>query len=178
MRMRTATLITLGAIAVPAAGVAIATEPSGLKTELLARGAAGEFRVQDETTDLELAARRATDVAVVRATLDPDGSTGWHGHPGPSIVVVKTGTVTMLEADGDDPHGDHRHGDRDDAQERGDHRRCSTKVFGPGSAFVHPEHVHNFVNRTDAVTEFYVVYLVPAGAAPLLNDATAPARCP
>jgi hypothetical protein len=44
---------------------------------------------------------------------------------------------------------------------------------------VHPERVHNFVNRTSTPVEFYVVYLVPAGATPLLTDVPVPSsQCP
>ena len=127
---------------------------------LHARGAAGKFKIHDESLDLHLRARQDTDVAIVKATLDPGGSTGWHGHPGQSIVIVKSGTLTMIE-----PRGHHRH-------------RCSEREFTAGQAFPHPEDAHNFENRTTEVTEFWVVYMVPAGATPLLNDvATVPEQC-
>src|SRR6476620_10183743 len=105
MRKRTATLILLGAVAAPTAGVALATPSSGLTSELLARGSAGTFRVHDESVGLKLRARRSTDIAVVRAQLEKGGTTGWHRHPGPSLVVVKSGTLTMVE-----PSGHRRHG--------------------------------------------------------------------
>lgn len=171
MKNRTAlTVIVLTSLASLVAGVALATTPVGLTSELLARGAGGEFRIHDKSMGLQLDAKRATDIAVVRATLAPGGSTGWHGHPGPSIVVVKTGTVTMYE-----PRG-HRHGDDYDAHGSRHAGRCSVQAFGPGKAFVHPEDVHNFVNHTAEPAEFYVVYLVPAGAAPLLNDVPTPPK--
>jgi hypothetical protein len=172
MRKRTATLIVLGAMTPAVAGVALATPPTptgALTSELLARGAAGEFRIHDESMGLRMQARQNTDVAVVRATLAPGGSTGWHGHPGPSIVIVKTGALTMREPSRHE-HGQHR------AIGRGAWRRCSEQTFPAGSSFVHPEHEHDFVNQTNVVAEFYVVYLVPAGAAPLLNDVPIPPR--
>jgi hypothetical protein len=170
MRKRTAILIALGAIAAPAAvGVALATPPSGLTSELLARGAAGEFRIHDKSMRLRMDARKATDVALVKATLAPGGSTGWHGHPGPSIVVVKSGTVTMYE-----PAHDHETDEDDDNDRR---RGCAVQRFGPGQAFVHPASVHNFVNESSATVEFYVAYFVPAGAAPLLRDEPVPPEC-
>jgi hypothetical protein len=172
MRKRTAALIVLGAITPGVAGVALATPPTpdgALKSELLARGAAGEFRIHDESMGLRMEARQKTDVAVVRATLEPGGSTGWHGHPGPSMVVVKTGALTMREAT-------HRERGQQHGIGRGGRRRCSEETFPAGSSFVHPEHEHEFVNKTDVVAEFYVIYLVPAGAAPLLNDVPIPPR--
>jgi hypothetical protein len=155
--------VALGTVVLAGAGVALATPSSGLKSELLARGSAGEFRVHDKSMDLKLHAAQATDVAVVKATLDPGGTTGWHGHPGPSIVIVKSGAIEMREPAG------HDHG-------RGHGAECSIQRFGPGSAFVHPEHEHTFVNVAEGVSELYVVYLVPAGAAPLLNDVATPPR--
>jgi hypothetical protein len=175
MTKRIAMLIVLAAVASLVAGVAFATTPSGLTSQLLARGAAGEFRIHDRSTGLKIDAKSPTDVALVRATLAPGGSTDWHGHPGPSIVVVNTGTLTMYEPTHDD-HGDD--GDDDDTSGRR-HGGCSVQTFGPGRAFVHPEHVHNFVNHTSAPVEFYVVYLVPAGATPLLTDVSVPpSQCP
>ncbi len=170
MTKRTAMLIVLAALTSLGAGVALATPPSGLTSQLLARGAAGEFRITDRSTGLKIDAKSPTDVALVRATLAPGGSTGWHGHPGPSIVVVNSGTLTMYEPT------DHDHGDDDGHASGRRHGHCSEQTFGPGKAFVHPEHVHNFVNHTAAPVEFYVVYLVPAGAAPLLNDVPVPPK--
>jgi len=169
MRKRTTTLIVLGALAPGVAGVALATPPTpegALKSELLARGTATEFRIRDESMELKMEARQKTDVAVVRATLEPGGSTGWHGHPGPSMVIVKSGALTMREPRHHD-HG-HVHG--------GKWRRCSEQVFPAGSTFVHPEHEHEFVNESEVAAEFYVIYLVPAGATPLLTDVPIPPR--
>ena len=173
MRKRTAALIVLGALAPGVAGVALATpptpKPDSLKSELLARGAAGQFRLHDESMGLKMEARRDTDVAVVRATLDPGAHSGWHGHPGPSLVIVKTGDLTMREP----RHRDHGH---DHKSHHAGSRRCSEQTFTAGTSFVHPEHEHEFVNNTGVVAEFYVVYLAPAGAAPLLNDVPIPPR--
>ena len=115
---------------------------------------------------LKLEARRDTDVAVVRATLAPGGSSGWHGHPGPSMVIVKSGKLTMREP----RRHDHAHG------RASGWRRCSERTIETGTAFVHPEDEHEFVNRSSSLVEFYAVYLVPAGAAPLLNDVPTPPR--
>ena len=137
-------------------GAALATPSSGLTSQLLSRGAAGEIRIVDKSTDIDFKAKNPTDVAMVAATLATGGFTGWHAHPGPSVVIVKSGTLTMHE-----PHDG----------------TCSAENVGPGQAFAHPADVHNFVNNGPSVVEFYVTYFVPAGAAPLLIDADAPAEC-
>jgi hypothetical protein len=153
-----------------AVGVALAKPPSGLTSQLLARGAAGEFRIHEKSMGLRMDARKATDVALVGATLDPGGSTGWHGHPGPSIVIVKSGTVTMYEP----AHHKKAHEDDDGREHR---QGCAVQSFGPGQAFLHSASVHNFVNSGQGTAEFYVTYLVPADAAPLLRDEPAPPEC-
>jgi hypothetical protein len=171
MGKRTAILIALGAVVAPlAVGVALATPPSGLTSQLLSRGAAGEFRIHDKSMRLRIDAREETDVAVVRATLASGGFTGWHGHPGPSIVIVRSGTLTMY-APAHDREADE--GDDDDETRDG----CAVQSFGPGQAFVHPPSVHNFVNTGTGPVEFDVVYFVPAGATPLLRDEPAPPEC-
>jgi quercetin dioxygenase-like cupin family protein len=138
-------------------GRAVATPPSGLSSTLLARGAGGEFGLHDKSQKLKLHAKEATDVAVVGATLTAGGQTGWHTHPGPSLVVVKTGSLTMDEVE---------------------NGACVSETFGPGRALVHPEHLHNFRNTGTGTLEFYVVYLVPAGAAPLADfTPPAPSAC-
>jgi quercetin dioxygenase-like cupin family protein len=137
------------------AGTATATPPSGLTSELLARGAAGDFDIKGENLDLTIKAKDATDLAMVKATLTANGYTGWHKHPGPSVVLVKQGTLTLRE-----PHDG----------------SCASHTYGAGQAFVHPEGVHDFVAGS-AGAEFFVTYFVPAGAAPLLTDAPAPQEC-
>jgi hypothetical protein len=170
MRKRTVTLIVLGAVAAPVAGVAFATPPDppdAVTSTPLARGAAGEFRVHDDATGLEISTRQATDVAIVNAKVKPRSSIGWHRHEGPSLVVVKSGELTMYESD---RHG-HRH-------HRGGRHGCKSERFVAGEAFVHPSHAHNFVNESGEVADFYLVYLVPAGASPMPIDVTpAPKGC-
>ena len=78
---------------------ATATPPSGTAAELLARGTiaqAGHVRV----AGIKLATRGPIDVATVHVTFQPGGSTGWHVHPGPALVTVKTGQLTLHRAKG------------------------------------------------------------------------------
>ena len=174
MKKRSAALVVLGALAAPVAGVALATPPEGpeppvLSSTLVARGAAGEFRVHDHATGVKLSARRPTDIAIVNAKLKPGSSTGWHGHAGPSIVIVKSGALTMYEPG----HHGHAHG-----HHRGGRHGCRSEIFEKGKAFVHPTHAHNFRNDSGEVAEFDLVYFVPAGASPAPIDVTpAPKGC-
>jgi hypothetical protein len=170
MKKRSATLIVLGALGAPVAGVALATPPDppdAVTSTLLSRGAAGEFRVHDEAAGIKLSARQATDVAIVNAKLKSGGSIGWHEHRGPSIVIVKSGSLTMYEP------GHHGHG-----HHRGGRHGCRATTFAKGEAFVHPSHAHNFTNESGDVADFDLVYFVPAGASPAPIDVTpAPKGC-
>jgi hypothetical protein len=96
------------------------------------------------------------DVAVVRATLAAGGTTDWHGHPGPSMVVITAGTIRVIEPG---PGG-----------------TCVTNDYGVGEAFFHGQGAHNFVNPSAAVAaEFLVTYFAPAG--PLLVHEADPGTC-
>jgi hypothetical protein len=92
----------------------------------------------------------SSDVFVVKATLDPGdatdprpGTTDWHTHTGPSVVVVTQGTLTvsMPMASGG----------------------CMTHEVSAGRAFFHTAGPHVFVNNGTGPAEFYVTYFVPAG---------------
>ena len=174
MSKRIVAVLALSVLSAIAVSVAWATMGSGLSATALARGAGGEFRIKAENFRFNLKAKDATDVALVNAKLAPGGYTGWHGHAGPSLVVVKTGQITMYA-----PRS--RRGDDDD-DDNGDRRRgagCEVSVHNAGTTFVHPEGAHNFVNTAAGETEFYIVYFVPAGASPAAIDVTpAPAGCP
>ena len=134
---------------------AAATPPSGVAAEVLARGTiaqAGHVRV----AGIKLATRGPIDVATVHVTFQPGGSTGWHVHPGPALVTVKTGRLTLHRAKG-----------------------CRTRAFNAGQTFLElgPDDVNLTRNETGGVTETAVTFLLPVGA-PVTVDAPAPRRCP
>jgi hypothetical protein len=170
MRKHLLVLLALSALSAIAVGVAWATMGSGVTATPLARGAGGEFRIKDE--GFRLRAKESTDVALVNVKLGPNGYTGWHGHVSQSLVVVKTGQITMYQP----------------ARRGWSHRgpRCEVSVHNAGTTFVHPGSAHNFVNTARAAdgvtpveTEIYIVYFVPEGASPAAIDVTpAPAGCP
>jgi hypothetical protein len=149
-------VVLLAASAVATVGAALATPPSGLVGTPLARGAAGAFDLHDTSQKLKLQAKEPIDVAFVKATLGPNGFTGWHGHTAPSLVVVSAGSMTVIEVHGGE---------------------CVERTYAAGSAFVHSEDAHNFVAGPNGA-EFYIAYLLPAGASPAPIDVTpAPAPC-
>ena len=133
---------------------ATATPPSGVAAELLARGTIAHAS-HVSVAGLKLATRGPVDVATVHVTFQPGGSTGWHTHPGPALVTVKTGQLTLHRAKG-----------------------CTTRTFSAGQTFLEfgPRDVNLTRNETGAVTETVVIFLLPVGA-PITVDAPAP-NCP
>ena len=85
--------IAIGGIAVLLGGtVALATPASGLTSTLLARGPWSRHdRIKLAAGLTRQIKPPSSDVAMVRATLEPGGTTGWHGHPGPSVVILAAG---------------------------------------------------------------------------------------
>jgi quercetin dioxygenase-like cupin family protein len=99
----------------------------------------------------------ATDVYVVENKIAPGGTFGWHSHPGPSIVVVKTGVLTLYR--GDDP-------------------TCTPTVVPAGSGFVDDGgDVHMVRNEGTVETVVYVTSLVPSGATRRIDEPS-PGNCP
>ena len=85
-----------------------------------------------------------SDVHVTINTVAPGGHSGWHTHPGPSFVVVKSGTVTVY--DGDDP-------------------TCTGRVIEQGGWVTDPGggHVHLVRNETPANLVLAAFQILPAG---------------
>jgi quercetin dioxygenase-like cupin family protein len=86
-----------------------------------------------------------SDVLQALLTFQPGAETGWHIHPGPVVVVVKSGALTETHSDG-----------------------CLT-VHPTGSVFFERAgEVHNATNQTSGVAEVYATFLSPTGAPPLI----------
>ena len=85
-------------------GVAWATPPQGLSTTILA-GPVVLDAIKIHSTSahhsVKVKTKGTSDVYVVQNRIAPGGHTGWHSHPGPSIVSVVSGQAT--EYHGDDP---------------------------------------------------------------------------
>jgi quercetin dioxygenase-like cupin family protein len=87
------------------------------------------------------------------------GHTGWHSHPGPALVVIKSGTFTLYN--GNDPN-------------------CTPHVFNAGQAFVDRGggNVHIGRNESGGPVELSVTYLLPVGCGPRTDVTPAPGNCP
>jgi hypothetical protein len=119
-------------------------DPAGLwRSRIKTRGASDVYVV-----DNKLAPATATS---------PAGTTGWHSHPGPSLIEVVAGTVTNYE--GDDPS-------------------CTPHVYAAGSGFVDAggEDVHMLRNEGSVPAETIAVQLLPQDATRRI-DAPDPGHC-
>jgi Cupin domain len=99
-----------------------------------------------------------SDGAVLSNVWQPGGTTGWHTHPGHTLIFVTAGAVTQYQAD--DPS-------------------CTPHVYTAGMAFVDHggEHVHIVRNEGAVAAQAIAIRLVPAGQ-PGRIDVPAPGNCP
>jgi quercetin dioxygenase-like cupin family protein len=156
-RMSSLGIALLGAVLLLSltSGSANATLPSGATTELLARGTlpAGTL-FNAHIHGVNLVIKGPMDLVTAHVTLAPGGSLGWHSHPGPTLVEVKTGTVARYEAQG-----------------------CTRTEVSAGGAFVEePGDVHVLRNETAQTAETIVTFIVPVGAATRIDEPQ-PANC-
>jgi hypothetical protein len=100
-----------------------------------------------------------SDLYVQSNVWQTGGSTGWHSHPGHSLIVVTAGAVTAYE--GDDPD-------------------CKPTVYTQGMGFVDPggDHVHILRNEGTVEARTVAVQLIPADAARRIDIVPAPGNCP
>ena len=171
MRRRKLTwVVLLGALIVVMtfyAGKVLATPASGFTGTTLALGRFGEMDVFNQfvppPNDGKIwlswqKTKGLSDVYVQSNVWQAGGTTGWHSHPGHSLITVTSGTVTEYE--GHDPS-------------------CTPHVYTTGMGFVDPggDHVHIIRNEGTAVATTIAVQLIPAGAARRI-DAENPGNCP
>src|SRR5205814_10072972 len=120
-------------------GIGFATPSSRLSSVPLARGT----QVSPATSRLQV----GTDVAMEQITVIPGCSAGWHSHPGGAIVVVKTGTVTVYTAVGN---------------------QCQITTYSAGQAFIErPGEVDQVINTGTTPYVLFVTFpRVPQGDSP------------
>ncbi len=158
-------LVAATAGTVFAASTATATPSAGFTGTTLAKATFGpissQVRIVSPNWKESLKTKGLSDLYVQQNTWQPGGSTGWHTHPGPSLVIVTQGTVTVY--DGDDP-------------------TCTPHAYSAGSSnnsFVDEGdgHVHIVRNETAAPAQTIAVQLVPS-TADRRQDAANPGHCP
>ena len=160
----------VGALLLAVVGVAVyvgnvlATPSTGFTGTTIAKAQFAELDSHVHTVPADWQAwiktKGLSDLYVQSNVWAPGGSTGWHTHPGPSLVIVTAGTLTVF--DGDDPS-------------------CTPHVYSATgtNSFVDVGGgaVHLIRNEGTEEARTVAVQLVPAGAVRRI-DAPAPATCP
>jgi quercetin dioxygenase-like cupin family protein len=158
-RIKLAFLVAIVGVAAYTAGTVLATPPSGVIGTVFAVAQFDEIEAKTLSSKWQarISTKGETDVHVLENRIAPGGSFGWHSHPGPSLVSVKTGALTLYR--GDDPS-------------------CTPEVIPAGSGFVDDGgDVHLVRNEGSVETVVYVTSLTPRGAARRIDEPS-PGNCP
>jgi quercetin dioxygenase-like cupin family protein len=164
-RARTRTAAAMAIAVLGAAGLLTGSATSssahgtaeGPQVQLLARSSfpdkiAAQFRIKADRGGTQVVnVRDASDTAVARLDFAPGAAVGWHSHPGPAIVSVVEGALTVVNASD-----------------------CVVRVYAAGQAFVDPGqgNVHNAYNAGAVRTTVYATFLgVPGGTPPTVPAA-------
>lgn len=137
-------------------GTSKATPGTGIISEPITSGSLPEpiwakFKPQSGVVHTDV-----TKITMIKQTLSPGGSTGWHQHGGPIWVVVASGNLTLY--DGGDPS-------------------CTGVAYPQGSAFMDPgTHTHIARNEGSENVVVYVTFMLPEGGATRI-DVPAPGNC-
>jgi quercetin dioxygenase-like cupin family protein len=114
-----------------------------------------DVKLKSATFDIKLDTKGDSDVYVTRNAIAVGGQSGWHTHPGPSLVTVTVGEIVAYDSD-----------------------LCTPRHYGTGATFVDPGggHVHLLKNESSAPAETIAVQFVPRDAARRI-DAPQPNNC-
>jgi len=125
---------------------ATATPPSGTMPKLIAQGyTADPDMIKHLLRKLD---DDPSDVPMSVVTFPPGASSGWHSHPGPGIVIVSGGPITLYNVLG-----------------------CPGIVIPAGAVLVEPAgHVHLAVNESQTQVQLANIFVLPHGV-PARTDA-------
>ena len=146
---------------------ALATPAVGFAGTTMALGRFGGIEIfnqmvpRDGSGNIWLAWQKtigSSDIYVQSNVWDPGGDTGWHSHPGASLIIVTSGAITVYE---------------------GNDSTCKPTVYTQGMGLVDAggDHVHIIRNEGSVPATAMAVQLLPAGAARRI-DVDNPGTCP
>jgi quercetin dioxygenase-like cupin family protein len=138
------------------AAVALGSPPSGIVVTTLVTANFDET-VQINSDRVKFQTKDATDVRIQKLVFSPGGSTGWHHHPGLSMVTVESGAITLTKAD------------------------CSSKTYGPGlpngAVFAQGSDEVEQATSTSGAT-VYAIFVAPSADPPVTRLEDDPISCP
>lgn len=160
MRTKLIPAVIVGLAGLGVTHAVVATPGSGFTPVQQWRGVFDSIDVKHETDDheLELKTKGVSDVYVTRNAIAVGGHSGWHTHPGPSLIIVTDGWV--MAYDGDDP-------------------TCTPTRYDEGEGFVDHGggHVHLVRNESGEPAETVAVQFLPQGSTRRI-DTPSPGTCP
>jgi len=138
------------ALATPASGFTAVQQLKGLYPSFSINTATDRRSDKDDKWDAKLMTKDTSDIYVTRNSIAVGGQSGWHSHPGPSLITVTVGTITTYEST--DP-------------------ACSPTTYHAGEGFVdYGDHAHLIKNESGAAAETVAVQFVPAGATRRIDE--------
>jgi quercetin dioxygenase-like cupin family protein len=142
------TLVAAPAHATPASGFTAAQQWKGQYPPY-------DIKLTTSALDLKLKSKDDSDIYVTRNSIAAGGQSGWHTHPGPSLVTVTVGEVVVY-----------------------DDLLCTPTHYATGDTFIDQGdgHVHLVRNESSAVAETVAVQFIPRDAARRI-DAPQPNNC-
>ena len=153
--LATGTLLASAWISAPA----LATPASGFSAVQTFKGVFPPLEVKGDKTDkwdVKIDTKDDSDIYVVRNSIAIGGQSGWHSHPGPSLITVTLGDITVYESD--DP-------------------LCQPKIYRAGEGFVDSgDHAHLLKNESGAAAETVATQFLPVGST-RRNDEPQPNNC-
>ena len=145
LRKITLVLVVLAGLLAITVGTALGTPSNGVSA-VTARGPLVDRPLDvnmkfDDGSRVRLDTKGPIDVATQRIVATPNATFGWHSHPGPTIVTVLSGTLTLYHA-----------------------HDCTDGIeYGPGTSFSNlPPEIHLARNNGAVDLVVFATYYVPS----------------
>lgn len=117
-----------------------------------------KFKIKGQSQEV-IQVNNAQETVIQQIVIAPGGQTGWHSHPGPVVVLIKSGQMSFY--DSEDP-------------------TCSVRTYSAGEAFIDSGQGHVHIARNESQSEnleLWATYFdVPPGGA-FRIDAPNPGNC-
>ena len=116
-----------------------------------------ESKVHTHSAGIEIETHGPRDMLVTSITVDPGGSFGWHTHPGPVLVSIGSGTLTLYQPE---------------------NGRCVRSVVPAGKGFIEDGgDIHLARNEGSVPIELNAIFLARTGTTEFLTAAQRPRGC-
>lgn len=167
MKIKQILLVSVGVLAVSAIAFAAVLTPSFgiVSAPVFVRASFADptdlkFTVKGHHNSQEVSnVTNARETVIQQIVIAPGGNTGWHGHPGPVVVLIKSGQLSFY--DSDDP-------------------TCTARVYSAGQSFIDRGQGDVHIARNESHSEnleLWATYFdVPPGGA-FRIDAPDPGNC-